>query len=366
LGMGMPYGGYGAGAPVAGAGYGAPFGGYAGYGYGNGEQQQHHEGKQYTDKDMEDAERLSTVGKVTALKYFFIQILTTASDVEKGYWVNKMYQVVLPAQFTIYKVYKNYLSTFALSTAIQLHDIFTFEAYTDDFNDKFSSLTGKSSKLTESVAEVELYQKWFSLCFLRFSLLQINMIEQAMITQAAAAAVPPVAPAAPAPAAGAPVASPGAFVFLEEELKVEEKTEFFGAQTPQAMAMQFAYLSYYQQILKYYTLFAEMNMAQTGSYMANIRYRAFDMLTDKTDTNDEEGKKLRRQASDLEHGPLSYATSQWANLVQMRYMMEYWTLLMGMYSIPGAAEMSVAQRLNNPMSSIDLVQTGAQAQPQAN
>jgi len=322
--------------------------------------------KQYTQKDRDEAERMSTLGKITALKYFFIQILTTASDVEKGYWVNKMYQAVLPAQFTIYKVYKNYLSTFALSTAIQLHDIFTFEAYTDDFNDKYSIVSGKSSKLTEAVAEVELYQKWLSLCYLRFALLQINMFEQAIATQAAAGAVPPVVPA---PATGAAPAAPAAgapTMFLEEELKEEETaTPFFGAQTPQAMAMQFAYLSYYQQILKFYTLFAEMNVAQSGSYMANIRVRAYYMLTDAVETNDAEAKILRKQASALEFGPLSQAQLQWANLVQMRYMMEYWTLLMGMYSIPGMAELSVAQRMNNPLGSMDFVQTGAQAQTEA-
>jgi hypothetical protein len=281
-----------------------------------------------------DAERAETTSKIAALKYLFMQVLTTSSDVQQQYWINKAISTLVP-QFATIKLYKTYLSTFALSSAIQLHDVYTFEAYIDDFNDNHPQ-GGQSSQLTESVAELNLFRSWQSLVYMRFALFYMGMYEKSM------AASVPVTPAAPA----TPPTS-----FLEEE-STAEPTQ----QDPQAMmVMQYTYMSYYVYILKFYALFTEMSIPQYGLMMASTKVRAQQILTDDDKNNDAQGVALRKQADYIDGYGLPMAISQWSNIVFMRYYFEYFLMMFDM-SFPQLSQARQLQRIDDAMLNLNLAQ----------
>jgi len=313
------------------------FGGYGGYGagygsgYGSGAPEQHQISKV-------QAEKAETQAKITALKYLFMQVLTTSSDVQQQYWINKAISAAAPQIATI-KLYKTYLSTFTLSSAIQLHDSYTFEAYMDDFNDNYSESAQHSAQLTEAVAEQNLFRSWQTLVQMRFFLFYIGMYEKSMMAQAI-----PVTPAAPAPAS-----------FLEEESTAEPATQDYSS----TMGMQYTYMSYYVYLLKFYGMFTEMSIPQYGSTMAFYKVRAESILTDDDKTNDDQGTKLREYADKIDGHALPMAISQWSNIVFMRYYFEYFLMMYDMY-LPQLSLQRQYQRIDDAMLNLNLAQVDKQ------
>jgi hypothetical protein len=298
----------------------------AGYGYGAQAQPQH----MYQDKAQ--AEKSETFAKITALKYLFMQVLTTSSDVQQQFWINKAISSVVP-QIAYIKLYKSYLSTFALSSAIQLHDSYTFEAYMDDFNDNYASTVGESAQLTEAVAELNVFKSWQSLVFMRFYLFYIGMYEKSIMAQAMSV---------PAPAAAS---------FLEEESTAEPLK-----QDPQSMMlMQYQYMSYYVYLLKYYAMFTEMMIPQYGLQMASLKVHAQTLLTDDTKDNDAQGRNLKEQALKLDGHAVPMAIAQWSSIVSMRYYFEYFLMMYDMY-IPALSQARQYQRIDDAMLNLNLAQ----------
>jgi hypothetical protein len=287
-----------------------------------------------------DAEKAETRSKISALKFLFLQILTTSSDVQQQYWINKAISAVAP-QIATFKLYKSYLSTFALSSAIQLHDAYTFEAYIDDFNDNFSGIAKQSAALTEAIAELNLFRSWQSLVYMRLYLFYIGMYEKSFTAQVAAAAPAPVP--APAPA------------FLEEESTAEPTK-----QDPQSMmGMQYMYMSYYVSILKYYALFSEMMIPQYGLMMASNKVRALTILTDSDPNNDDQAAQFQTQAAQLDGQGVPMAIAQWSSVVFMRYYFEYFLMMYDMY-LPAFAQARQYQRIDDGMLNLNLAQVDKQ------
>eukprot|EP00298_Acanthocystis_sp_HF-20_P000810 c11153_g1_i1.p1 GENE.c11153_g1_i1~~c11153_g1_i1.p1 ORF type:complete len:400 (+),score=102.97 c11153_g1_i1:71-1270(+) len=294
-----------------------------------------------TPATSEQLRKQSTAGKITALKNFYVQLMSTQSDVEVGYWVNKIYSAALPAQFAMFKLYKNYLSTFAVSSAIQLHDSFTWEAYLEDFNQNYPEF-GRSAELTEAVTEHQLYQSWQSLATMRMYLFYIGIYESSYASQVQAQAQ-----AAPAPAQAA---NP---TFLE----VDAEAEPAKPQDPQsAMLMQYTYMSYFSKMLKYYALFYEMMIPQYGSMMATTKVQALSLLTDTTPDNDEQGLQLLKHAEHLDNFAVPSAISQWSSMVLSRYYMEYYVLMFDLY-LPQMAAARVYSRVDSAMLNTNMIQT---------
>jgi hypothetical protein len=282
-----------------------------GFAPGFGGQQQH------APQTPEELELAGSQAKLTALKAMQIQFYLAASDVEKSYWTNKIITLLLPPQLTVYKLYKSYLNTLALSYAFQLHDSFTLEAYLDDFNDRLDS--SHDSTLSETVAEQTLYTQWYSLAMIKYQLFMINLYEK-MSTQQFA----PQVQAAQGQAYGA--AS-----YLEVDAE-----PFASPQNPNAFAMQYAYMTYYTMMLKYSALFSEIQLAQTGLMTANT----------KLDVAKNVDSKNVKQAVYLEGTALPSAYVQWASLNHQRFQIDYYMLVLEM-SAPAVAVTQAADRAEN-------------------
>jgi len=288
-------------------------------------------------------EETSTQSKIAALKYFQIQLYFTSADVEKNYWVNRLMQLVIPQQLMLLKVYKNYLSTFALSLAFQLHDVFTFEAYIDDFNDKYGDAAGASAELTEVMAEEQVYQKWYALSMIKMQLFYLHLYEQSIMTSAARQSM-------------MQMASRGynSFVELESSLKAEPENP--QVDPAQAMASQYAYFSYYSQLLRFFAITSEVSLAQTGLMCSNFKRQAFDLLHDGDDSNDSDGEKYAKQAQQLESVYLPFSYSRWGQISSSRFYMEYFALMMDM-NMPALLPGRAAERAETSIESMNLVQT---------
>lgn len=315
-----------------------PFAGYGGgYGYGYPQHHQaHHDGSV---ADRVHFQKKSTKGKISALKYFFLQLTSTQSDVQMGYWMNKAMSTVLPQQIAVFKTYKNYLSTYAVSSAIQLHDSFTLEAYLEDFNQNFG-FAGKSAQYSEAVAELNVYQQWQTLVMMRLYLFYISMYETSMAQQAA-----PVAPAA------APVPPTS---FLEEELSADPSKP---QDAQSAMLMQYTYMYYYVRMLKFYTLFMEMSIPQYGLTMASYKTHGYKLLTDGDSSNDADAQKWVDHAEKLDSFAIPRVIAQWSSMVQMRYYMEYYLMMFDMY-LPAMATQRIMARIDSAMLNTNLLQQG--------
>eukprot|EP00299_Pterocystis_sp_00344_P001663 c1152_g1_i1.p1 GENE.c1152_g1_i1~~c1152_g1_i1.p1 ORF type:complete len:449 (+),score=102.65 c1152_g1_i1:59-1348(+) len=274
---------------------------------------------------VDELELAGSQAKISALKAMQIQFYLAASDVEKSYWTNKILNLLLPPQFTVYKLYKSYLNTMALSVAFQLHDSFTLEAYLDDFNDRLDAHHG--SALSEIVAEQTLYTQWYSLAMIKWQLFMINLYEK-MSTQQ-------VAPQMQA----AQTQAYGAASYLEVDAE-----PFVAGQNPNAFAMQYAYLSYYTMMLKYTSLFSEIQLAQNGLMTANTKLQVVK----------DSDEKAAKQALYLEGTVLPSAFVQWSSINHQRFTIEYYLLVLDMYA-PGIAATQAADRAENTFQ--NLVQT---------
>jgi hypothetical protein len=269
------------------------------------------------------------MAKVAALKFAHIQISTAAGDVEKSYWMNKIMQTALPPQFLIYKVYKNYLSTVALSLAIQVHDAFTLEAYLENFNLNHPE-AGDSALAAEARAELLLYSKWHMLATLRFQLFYLGMYEH---MSAMHMAQPPMQPQQQ---------NPSSFVELEEEA---EPVQFHD---PRFMMTYSHYLSMYKYYLQYSIIASEMSLTQMGMWSASTAVNRFSNDAEVDDKMVEMGAQMTKM--------LPHAMASWASATSSKYMIEYYSMIMDMYS-PMFAAARDAQRASSAMENTNFVQT---------
>jgi len=285
-------------------------------------------------KEVEQLEQASSLAKLSALKLFQIQVYLTSSDVEKSYWVNRVLSLSVPQQMMVFKLYKNYLSTYALSLALQLSDVFTFEAHIDDFNDRYLSDSGVGSELTEFTAEQTVYQTWYSLASIKLQLFYIHLYEQSFMTQMASKHHSAAA----------------SFLEVEETLKANPENP-----QPQ-MQNQYAMLSYYAQMLKLYSIFTELSLAQTGYQAATLKVQAFNMANDNDASNDEEAARLEKQATALEGTSLPAAFSQWGQISSMRFYLDYYVLMLDI-NVPAILPARAAERSETAIESLNLIQT---------
>jgi len=316
--------------PFMGAGMGQGYG-MGGYGANYGYQQ-----PQQPQISSAVLEQKSTAGKISALKYFFIQLTATQSDVQMGYWMNKALSTILPQQFAMFKLYKNYLSTFAVSSAIQLQDAFTMEAYLEDFNQNFK-FAGNSAQLTEAIAERNVFTQWQQLVTMRLYLFYISMYESSMAQMGQMGVATPV----PTPAAAS---------FLEVEAEPSKQAD------PQsAMLMQYMYMYYTVRMIKFYTIFMEMSVPQVGLQMANFKAHGWTLLTDDRTDNDADGRKWVDHANKLDNFVVPQAISQWSSMVSTRYYMEFYLFMFDMY-LPQMATQRVMARVDSAMLNTNLLQ----------
>jgi len=318
-------------------GFGGGFGG--GYGYPQQPQQ--------PTLSKAQLQHASTSGKLSALKFFFVQMAATQSDVQLGYWMNKALSTILPQQFAVFKLYKNYLSTFAVASAIQLQDAFTLEAYLEDFNQQYGVWAGNSAELSEAIAERNVYSTWQQLVQMRLYLFYLSMYEQSMASMPAPA---PVAPkVTPVPA------TPSSFLEVESEPAEPAKP-----QDPQsAMLMQYMYMYYYVRMIKFYTIFVEMSVPQVGLQMANFKVHGMTLLTDNDLANDVDGTKWKDHAEQMDGTIVPSTIAQWSQMVQMRYYFEYYLFMFDMY-LPQLSIQRVMTRVDNAMLNTNFFQTAAQ------
>jgi len=271
-------------------------------------------------------EQQSTNAKTIALKHLHLQLYLTASDVEKSYWMSKIFALVLPPQYASFKLYKAYLNTMALSLAYQFHDAYTFESIIDDFNDNFADTVDASTDVSEAVAEYAVYSKWSNLAMIKWQLFMLSIYEQSMASTGSAAAA--------------------SFLETEVNAETESEAEFFGAGNGNAMMMQYAYMSYYVMMLKYSSLYSELMLAQTGLSCAAMKYNEIK--------GESASEQLSVQIDQLEGTTLPSMYVQWAQTNQMKYMLEYYTLMMDMQS-PAYAASQAVQRAENTF--LNLFQT---------
>jgi hypothetical protein len=294
---------------------------YPGYGSGLGMTQPQ------SSLSLEELEHAGSFAKMSALKAMQIQFYMAASDVEKSYWANKLISTQLPPQLAMFKLYKSYLNTMALSSAIQFHDSFTFEAYIDDFNDRYGHATGQSSQLTEAMAEYNTYSQWHSLAMMKYQLFMVNMYEK-MIVSSLMQQMPAQQ--------------------FQSYLEVDAEP-FFGGQDPSNyMAYQMSYLNYYGFFLKYQAISLELGIAQSGVSVAQAKYHAIQ--------DDETSEAMSKYANNLEAVVLPQMLMQWGSVNQMKYSIEYYNLMLSFYA-PNIAVAQAADRAENVFQ--NLVQTDA-------
>jgi hypothetical protein len=285
-------------------------------------------------KSAEELEHDSAIAKFTALKAMQIQFAFAASDVQKSYYVNKIMAMVLPPQLAIFKMYKSYLNTIALSTAFQFHDSFTQEAYLDDFNDHFGDLTGMSSQLSEAVAELHTFGSWSQLAMIKYQLFLINIYEKMMFGQVLAQA------------SATQQQAYGAASYLELDSE-PVNTQFFGFGGAPVNYMQ--YLQYYQMYLRYTSIVLEIQLSQTGASVATVKVAIANAKTDVTQTMIDDALKAEGEV-------LPNLYMQWASTNQMKYYIDYYSLMMDFF----AAQLAVSQAADRAENVFqNLVQTEA-------
>eukprot|EP00298_Acanthocystis_sp_HF-20_P005041 c15325_g1_i1.p1 GENE.c15325_g1_i1~~c15325_g1_i1.p1 ORF type:complete len:447 (-),score=174.93 c15325_g1_i1:54-1370(-) len=304
----------------------------------------HHKLESELDYELIDLlEQSASASKITALKYFGHQLVTTASDVSQSYWLNRYMAASVPPQLSMFKVYKNYLNTIGLSYAFELQDIFSFEAYTDHYNRRFfPEATNKGSLVVETVAEHTVYQKWQSLAMIRYYLFIISIYEQSMASQASQpTAVPTQAAANPS------------------LLEVESETK--QVQDPSAMMYyQYVSMSYMKYMMKYYAMILEISVSNYGLMITSQKLQGLHMLRDDTTSNDEQGHSLVSQSLEMEAIHLSGLISQWSSIVSMRYYVEYYMFLMFDMQLPQLAPARAYERVDAGMMSPNFLQTAKQ------
>jgi len=283
---------------------------------------------------LEELEHASAQAKFAALKSLHIQFYFAGSDVQKAYYINKIVSMMMPPQLSIFKLYKSYLNTMALSTAFQFHDSFTQEAYLDDFNDHWGSHTGASSQLSEAIAEQHVYGSWSTLAMLKYQLFLINIYEKMMMGQAFAQV------------ASAQQQAYGAASYLEVDADPSQH-QFFGLGGSSVNYMQ--YLQYYQMYLRYSSIVLEIQLANAGLSIANAK--ASGLQGSSAVTADAVDSALKAEGTYL---PMLY--TQWAQTNQMKYYIDYYSLILDMYA-PQYAAAQAADRAENVFQ--NLVQTEA-------
>merc|ERR1711972_765686 len=209
----------------------------------------------------------STSAKIAALKFMQVQLYLASSDVQKSYWTTKLMQAMAPPELAMYGVYKTFLSTVALSVMMQIHDVYTLEAYLDNFNDEFSGSV--SMDVAEATAEYTLYSSWTALTYIKVAMLYIDYVEMQTTVQAMQAAGQPLMPNL-ASMSNSNNAAAQSLLELKSETKpvdtntethTESKTQFTSPNPAQAYQSMVT-LQYYVSLLKYYNLLVEMQWGQ--------------------------------------------------------------------------------------------------------
>jgi hypothetical protein len=258
--------------------------------------------------------------KFAALKSLQMQLYLSASDVERSYWSNRVILQVAPSPLSIYKIYKSYLNTMALSTAFEFHDSFTFEAFMDDFNDRYGTHTGDSSALTEIIAEFNTFSKWHTLATIKYQLLLIGMYEKAMAMQM--------------------MGQPQQMMhtsFMEMESQ-SEPLEMKQQDPASMLFMQYYYLQYYQLWIKYSAVLAELQMTSVGVNVA--------MMKHQIQASKKQNPSIYKDLDHLEGEVLPQLMHHWASLSQMKYWLDYSTIMLDMYA-PQMAQANAADRMEN-------------------
>jgi len=286
-----------------------------------------------------ELEEQGSIAKFTALKAMRIQFHLAGADVEKSYWLNKLVAMALPPQLSVFKLYKSYLNTMALSVAHQFYDSFAQEAVVDDFNDRFGHMTGSSSAYTEALAEQHTFSQWSTLAMFKYQLFMINMYEKSMYgqmfaSQAAAQADP-----------SANVAQPTSYLEMEPAQTQFMPGMFGGAQSA-------GYMQYYTMYLKYSSITLEIQLAQAGLMVANSKISSHDDLSSHNEN-----------AIQMESQYLPMLFAQWGQTNQMKYYLEYYGLMTEMF-FPQLASAQAADRAENSIQ--NLVQTEAPVIAKAN
>jgi len=280
---------------------------------------------------IEQMENLGSYHKISALKAMQIQFYLAGSDVQKTYWVNRIVAMILPPQLSVFKLYKSYINTMSLSIAYQFHDSFTQEAYLDDFNDRWGSHTGISSQYAEALSEVNTYSQWSSLASFKYQLVLINMYEKMMFAQISAQQQPGSASVSLLELGSEPVAN--------------QFSPFMGA----GGAGMYPYLQYYQMMLRFMVISSEMQLAQTGLYVANVK-AAVGSGKNHPD------QSVVLQALQVETTTLPSLYMQWASLNQQKFYIDMYSMMMEMYA-PQLAAATANDRAENVFQ--NLVQTEA-------
>jgi len=217
--------------------------------------------------------------------------------------MNKIVSLVLPPQLSVFKLYKSYLNTMTLSIAYQFHDSFTQEAYLDDFNDRWA--VAETSHLSQALASQNVYSHWSTLASLKYQMFLINMYEKMFYGQ-----------------------------FLQSQqgynantaaaslLEVDSSTHFTGAPMMGGMLSMLPYLQYYQMFLRWSTISLEMQLSQTGLYLASNQVAL---------AKGEKANLGIHEMLTLEKTQLASMYMQWASLNQQKYNIDYYTLMIDFY-----------------------------------
>jgi len=293
-----------------------------------------------------DLELKSTTAKLTALKHLQLQLYLVTSDVEKTYWVNKILTPLLPQQLMYFKVYKQFLTTTALSLAYQLHDSFTLEGYLDNFNDQY--FVGGKTDLSEANAELNLYVQWHSLASTKMQLFYLSMYEQSMTTRLQAMAAGNAFQSA----------SSSSFLELDEQLKAEPASPFVGSNDAASTLQRYNFMTQYVSFLRMYIMYSELTLSSAGLNAAHSKQTGLIYKYDSKAENDAESVKLLSQAEELEGKYLPSLYGQWAQLTTMKYYLEL-SLLYSDSQMPQLALARAPQRADAALQDLNLVQTEA-------
>jgi len=289
---------------------------------------------------LDELEAKSTAAKVSALKNLQIQLYLVSSDVEKTYWVNKILTPLLPQQMVYMKLYKQYLTTTALSIAYQLHDSFTLEAILDNLNDFHST---PQTEVSEARAEFHVYSQWNQLASIKLQLFFISIYEQSAMSRLQAMA------------AGSAFQSANSFLEVEEELKAEP---FVGSSDMASTIQQYQFLTQYISFFRYYIMYAELNLASVGLHSAQSKLQGLDYKYDNKPENDAESYKLIKEGKKIEGKYLPSLYAQWAQMTTMKYYLEFSLFYLDMQA-PQIALARAPQRAESSLQDLNLVQTEA-------
>jgi hypothetical protein len=241
-----------------------------------------------------------------------------------------------------FKLYKQYLTTIALSLAFQLHDSFTLEGHLDNFNDQFG---GAKTDLSEALAELNVYSQWNQLASIKMQLFYLSIYEQSAMGQLQRMAAGNAFQAA-------------SFLELDEELKAEPAAPFVGSGDVASMAQQYTFLTQYVSFLRMYIMYSEFHLASTGLMASHAKHQSLVYKYDDKPENDQDGVKLASQSQEMEGKYMPTLYGQWSQLTTMKSYLEFSLMYLDM-QMPQLAVARAPIRADNAIQDLNLVQTEA-------